>query len=282
MIYFLPLWLLASLSSGLFLRRTLPLSFNIWLRLLTGALCYILIRNNNLTRSLTLFIVEERISLFIILTWRIGGGGVLLVLLLAIKRGLAPFHLWVINTLSHCNRQTIIWAITIHKLPIVGIILALAFTSFLIPFTLRFTLGVLIIISFRRINRMLLLSSNNTFTSLIILLCLTPLRGLLFFLLYILLLWRTLNFLSSTISSLLLLFGFIGIPPLFLFQSKWIVTELLWTINSLCSILFVSASVISSIIYIRFVFLINFELFLAQSTIFFLAWAFLSTILPTV
>lgn len=152
----------------------------------------------------------------------------------------------------------------------IGIVIRFSLLTFLVPLTLRLMMGVGFLVGLRRVNRMLVLSSNNTFTSFIILLCLSIIRGLLLFMLYVVLLWNTFNYFSLRVTSVCLLFGFIGMPPLFLFQVKWIVIEALWEMGSVYSLRLGVISGVSSLIYIRFIFLVYYELALSQRMSFYL------------
>lgn len=67
MIYFFPLSVVVSFISLLLLSRAMPLVYNIWLSVFTGVIRLLLLIEGNLTGALTLFIVEEALSLIIIM-----------------------------------------------------------------------------------------------------------------------------------------------------------------------------------------------------------------------
>lgn len=172
--------------------------------------------------------------------------------------------------LAPCGGTTVVWGLTFHKLPVVGLVVRFSLVSLLILLVLRLVVGVFLILGLRGVNRMLVLSSNNTFASFVILLSFSPLKGLLFFILYVVLLWVTFGYFSFRVISICLLLGFMGMPPLFLFQSKWVTMEFLWSVNTLYSFVLGVVSGVSSLVYIRFVYLIDCECSLTRGMAFYL------------
>lgn len=80
--------------------------------------------------------------------------------------------------------------------------------------------GVILMFSLSGVNRMVILSSTNTLASILILLCFSSLRGVVFFFCYMGVVGFTLITFSSFLRSRFLLMGFIGLPPFLLFQIK--------------------------------------------------------------
>ncbi len=279
MTYFLPFFFFSFSRRLLILRNRTPLFLNIWFSIFTGALSYMLF--NNHSSPLSLYLIEERLSLLIMFLWFVRRGGILFSLLLLIKRGISPFHQWFIEVLLNSSRSCLIWALTFHKLPIVCLIRSLNFFNLISLFVFRTITGVFYILSLRNINSIIVLSSSNTLASFFIILCLTPGCGVFFFSLYSLLLWTSINQSKISVNSAFLLFGLIGLPPFIFLQIKWEVLNLLLERNFLQSLLFRFSSGISSIIYIRFIFFIDLELNIRRGASFFFIWAPISILLPT-
>ena len=254
--------------------RSLPFIFNIWLRVLRGLLVIFLFQNGERASGVSLLIVEERLSLTVIITWFLYGGGIFILILLTIKRALPPFQAWLIRALSSCKREILVWAISAHKIPVV-----MFFISFKIMIILRFLifsigLGVLFLLRLGGIRRIVILSSRNVFSSAILFLWFWGNEGVLFFVCYCLVIWGSIVKRSIELDRIFFFIGLMGLPPFLLFQIKWIVLLALLTEAWEYALIFVLASAVSVLIYIRFCFLVDVK-YTGNRRSLFSAWALL-------
>lgn len=237
--------------------RSLPFIFNVWLRILRGLLVIFLFQNGERASGVSLLIVEERLSLTVIITWFLYGGGIFILILLAIKSALPPFQAWLIRVLSSCKREIFVWAISAHKMPVV-----MFFMRFKVIIMLRFLvfsigIGVLFLLRLGGIRRIVILSSRNVFSSAILFFWFWGNEGILFFFCYCLVIWRAIVKRKVELDRIFFLIGLMGLPPFILFQIKLMILLSLLAEAWEYAFILVFISAISVLVYIRFCFLIN-------------------------
>lgn len=175
---------------------------------------------NGVSKSLIIFyfIVQELLgSLFILIYINH-----IIVYLLLLKSGVAPFHFWLSKILIGCFGYSFIWILTIQKLPYFFIIIILYsyISLFLIVFGLIFPLLQCLFIKEIHIIIFLLLTSRRN--GLLLFGCLNFLIGFLFFIIYILIIYIFfgMNYKSGlifiSIELFFLLIGFPGRLPFFI------------------------------------------------------------------
>ncbi len=237
--------------------RSLPFILNIFLSLLTGIIVLFLFRRKEASPGVSLFLVEERLSLAVIATWFLWGGGIFIFIFLIIKRALAPFHLWLISALSSCRREALVWAISIHKAPVTIFFIRFKIMSAIPLLIFRLVRGAFFLLRAGETRRMVVLSSRNVFSSLFLFLWFLRGEGILFFLCYCFILWRILLRQRARLDRIFFFIGLIGVPPLLLFQIKWMVLYPLFQEAWAPVFLFILGSALATVGYIRYCFLID-------------------------
>lgn len=238
--------------------RSLPFILNVWFSLLRGVILLFLLQDEKSSAGVRLLVVEERLSLAVILLWFLSGGIAPVFLLLVIKSALAPFHAWLIKALALCKKETLVWALSAHKTPVVMFFLRLSSAPGLVLLLLSICRGTLFLFALGEVRRIVILSSRNVFASSILFFWFFGTEALLFFALYCLVLWRSLTR-GTEFNSLLLFLGLIGIPPLLLFQFKWILLFSLIKETSGLALILIFFSAISVAVYARFCFFVDFK-----------------------
>lgn len=251
--------------------RRLPLMLNVFLRLLSGIIVLFLFQRKENSAGVSLFLVEESLSLAVIMAWFLWGGGAFIFLFLAVKSAFAPFHWWLVSVLSSCRREVLIWGISIHKIPVIIFFISLKIISILILLVFRLIIGALFLFRAGEVRRIIILSSRNIFSSIFLFLWLLRREGLFFLFCYCFILWGSLLRQSSGLNSVFFFIGLIGAPPLLLFQIKWMLLYPLFQENWRYVFIFILASTIAAISYVRYCFLADFRA-ARGARVFFMGW----------
>lgn len=235
----------------------LPFILNVLLSVLTGIIVLFLLHNKSRASRIRFFLVEESLSLIIILTWFLFGGGTFIFLFLFIKRALVPFHTWLISALSVCQREALVWGITVHKIPVVLFFIRLKILSALSLLLFRLMLGAFFLFRVGEIRRIVILSSGNIFSSLLLFLWFFSGEGAYFFLCYCFILWSVVLKENLELNRIFFFIGLIGAPPLLLFQIKWILLSPLFNESWGYVLILIFSSAVAVIGYSRYCLLVD-------------------------
>ena len=230
---------------------SIPIWLNVWFRVFTGIFVFLLRGEGLFISRISLYLIEESLSFFLIFIWIGFGGGILIAFILFIKGAFAPFHTWLIEVVGGASRQKLVWGLSFHKLPLLIVWWRFAFISASLFFLFRFLVGAILIITQGDIQSILILSSGNTIVRGFILFCVERSWAFFFFIGYIFALWRRFFAREANIGNIFLFFGLLGLPPFFFFQAKWILVEELQKIGMVSVSVFVGGSGVAVVAYIR-------------------------------
>lgn len=280
MFYLIPLTRLVIWRRVRVLRGRSPILLRFWLRGITGTLVYLLLTESCLGGGTLLYLVEERLSLFIILRWLLLGGGVFLLFFLVIKGALSPLHKWFVEALRERRTQVLVWGLTFHKFPLLLLIREIISPWRIRFLSLSFLRGAVLIFKLGETRGILILSSRNSLVLIVLLLILDLSGGFILLLCYIGVFWRGWILREQRINRIFLLLGIIGFPPFLFFQLKWRVFFLLLNRRELLSLFLAVSSGVAAVAYVRLALLFDFSVLRWRELSFLLLWIGRRILLP--
>lgn len=248
-----------------------PLFLNIWIRFITGIIVFFLFKRK--TSGLTLYIIEERISYFIIFIWILFASKLFVTLLIIIKGAFPPFHQWFIETFFFQETFILLWGLTFHKIPIYILWTILYSTKISFLLVMSSVIRRLIIWNTREFQNILILSSRSTIRFIWIICPLSISIRRTGLVIYFITLWRRREISNYKFNRIFLILGLAGLPPLPIFQIKFLAIEKFIETIPTISIFLLRITILSSIGYLRVLIIIKFnKLDFSNRRILFIFW----------
>lgn len=152
-----------------------------WVVFLMITLVFISINKGSVSRMVNYFIIQEVLGFTFLL---VNVSWVQLIILL-IKVGVAPFHFWVFSVTNGLRGWSVMWFLTIQKLPFIPVIMYLSVSYFVYLVVLGIIFCYFQLFFVKGYKNILVLASTESFSWLVLMIFFSLSSGLLFGLFYI-------------------------------------------------------------------------------------------------